>query len=179
MPVVKKIKTIFQFKRSTTEEWKLNKDTIPAAGEPCYDLDLKTLRIGDGVTTYENLPVVGSGTIGDAGELQVEFNTLKETVETLQTNIVSMETDVSDLQTQVGNTNVTEVQANVTQLTENMTTLTTQIEENNNKIVQVEQTLDAKADTKAVETAKEELKTYVDEQIQNISSGSMDGGVIE
>lgn len=178
MPVVKKIKTIFQFKRSTTEEWNLNKDTIPAAGEPCYDLDLKTLRIGDGVTTYENLPVVGSGTIGDAGELQVEITTLKETVETLQTNIVSMETNVSDLQTQVGDTNVTEVQANVTQLTENMTTLTTQIEENNNKIVQVEQILDAKADTKAVETAKEELKTYVDEQIQNIESGNIDDGEI-
>lgn len=179
MPVVKKIKTIFQFKRSTTEEWKLNKDTIPAAGEPCYDLDLKTLRIGDGVTTYENLPVVGSGTIGDAGELQVEITTLKETVETLQTNIVSMETNVSDLQTQVGDTNVTEVQANVIQLTESMTNLTTQVEENNNEIVQVKQTLETKVDSEAVEAAKEELKTYVDEQIQNIPSGGMDGGVIE
>lgn len=178
MPVVKKIKTIFQFKRSTTEEWNLNKDTIPAAGEPCYDLDLKTLRIGDGVTTYENLPVIGSGTIGDTGELQVEITTLKETIETLQTNIVNMETDVSDLQTQVGDTNVLEVQANVTRLTENMTSLTTQVEENNNEIVQVKQTLETKVDTEAVEAAKEELKTYVDEQIQNIELGNIDDGEI-
>lgn len=179
MPVVKKIKTIFQFRRSTTEEWNANKEIVPAAGEPCYDLDLKTLRIGDGTTTYENLPIVGSGTIGDAGELQVEIDTLKSTIENIQTNITNVETNVSELQTQVGDTNIAEVQSSVTQLTENMTNLTTQIEENNNKIVQVEQILDAKADTKAVETAKEELKTYVDEQIQNISSGSMDGGVIE
>ena len=48
------IKTVFQFRRSHTAEWELNKDIIPAAGEPCYDLDLKTLRIGDGVTTYEH-----------------------------------------------------------------------------------------------------------------------------
>lgn len=178
MPVVKKIKTIFQFRRSTTEEWNANKEIVPAAGEPCYDLDLKTLRIGDGVTTYENLTVVGSGTIGDAGELQVEIATLKETVKTLQTNIVSMETNVSDLQTQVGDTNVAEVQANVTRLTENMTNLTTQIEENNNEIVQVKQTLETKVDAEAVEAAKVELKTYVDEQIQNIESGNIDDGEI-
>ena len=53
------IKTIFQFRRSTTEEWLLNKDVVPAAGEPCFDLTAHTLKIGDGKLTYENLPTIG------------------------------------------------------------------------------------------------------------------------
>lgn len=53
------VKTIFQFRRDTTANWLLNKDTIPAAGEPCFDLDLHTLKIGDGKTTYENLSAIG------------------------------------------------------------------------------------------------------------------------
>lgn len=53
------IKMRIQLRRATTAEWLENKDVIPAAGEPCYDLDLKTLKIGDGITTYENLPAIG------------------------------------------------------------------------------------------------------------------------
>lgn len=56
---VKRITTVFQFRRDTTENWLLNKDVIPAAGEPCFDLDLHVLKIGDGKTTYENLPAIG------------------------------------------------------------------------------------------------------------------------
>lgn len=59
MAVTKKIKTIFQFRRGSTAEWELNKDVIPAAGEPCYDLDLGTLKIGDGKTTYGELTPIG------------------------------------------------------------------------------------------------------------------------
>ena len=55
----KTIKTVFQFRRATTEEWLANKTTIPAAGEPCFDLTAHTLKIGDGETTYENLPTIG------------------------------------------------------------------------------------------------------------------------
>lgn len=178
MPVVKKIKTIFQFRRSTTEEWNANKEIVPAAGEPCYDLDLKTLRIGDGTTTYENLPIVGSGTIGDTGELQVEIDTLKSTIENIQTNITNVETNVSELQTQVGDTNIAEVQSNVIQLTENMTNLTTQVETHNDEIVQVKQTLETKVDTEDVEAAKKELKTYVDEEVAKVNVGNIDGGDI-
>ena len=53
------IKTIFQLRRATTSEWEQYKTVVPAAGEPCYDLDLKTLKIGDGVTAYENLKAIG------------------------------------------------------------------------------------------------------------------------
>lgn len=79
------IKTVFQFRRDTTENWELYKDIIPAAGEPCYDINLKTFRIGDGETTYENLPVIGG----------VE-------------NIDDLQAAVEQLQTQVGETNIAE-----------------------------------------------------------------------
>lgn len=53
------IKMVIQFRRATTAEWLAHKDVVPAAGEPCYDLDLHMLKIGDGTTTYENLPAIG------------------------------------------------------------------------------------------------------------------------
>lgn len=59
------IRTMIQLRRATTEQWLANKDVVPATGEPCFDLDLHTLKIGDGVLTYENLPVIG-------GEASVE-----------------------------------------------------------------------------------------------------------
>ena len=65
MATEKKILSIFQFRRDTTENWLANKDIVPAAGEPCYDIDLRTLRIGDGTTTYENLPIVGNTEVSD------------------------------------------------------------------------------------------------------------------
>ena len=43
------IRTVIQLRRATTEQWLANKDVVPAAGEPCFDLDLHTLKIGDGV----------------------------------------------------------------------------------------------------------------------------------
>lgn len=52
-------KMVIQFRRDTTENWIANKNTIPAEGEPCFDIDAKTLKIGDGKTTYENLPNIG------------------------------------------------------------------------------------------------------------------------
>ena len=62
------IKTIFQFRRDTAVNWETNKTVVPAAGEPCYDLTNKTLRIGDGTTTYENLPVIGEVEIAGDGK---------------------------------------------------------------------------------------------------------------
>ncbi|MGN5456814.1 MAG: hypothetical protein ACI4XN_12535 [Candidatus Kurthia intestinigallinarum] len=53
-----------QFRRDTTANWTLYKDVVPAAGEPCFDLELGTLKIGDGVKTYEQLDAIGgSGSI--------------------------------------------------------------------------------------------------------------------
>lgn len=57
------LRTVIQFKRDTSANWVTNKDVIPAAGEPCYDVNTGTLKIGDGATTYENLPAIYAGEI--------------------------------------------------------------------------------------------------------------------
>lgn len=57
----KTMKTLIQVRRDTTANWLANKDVVPAAGEPCFDLELGTLKIGDGTTTYENLKEISGG----------------------------------------------------------------------------------------------------------------------
>ena len=52
------IKTTIQFKRDTTQNWETNKDVVPAEAEPCFDKNTHVLKIGDGTTTYENLPAI-------------------------------------------------------------------------------------------------------------------------
>ena len=188
----KKIISRFQFRRDTTENWLLNKDITPAAGEPCYDIDLKTLKIGDGKTTYENLPVLGNSEGADTSAIQAEIAAIKDLMETLQEDIDNVEINVSDIQDQVGETNIVEITNSVTQINENVNNLTTQIETTNNEIVTIQETLETKADaeivtelqtvieqkvdTEAVEILKTDLQTYVDEQLkifENIDDGEI------
>lgn len=158
------IKTVFQVRRDTTANWELYQDIVPAAGEPCYDLDLKTLRIGDGTSYYKDLPVIGG--IENAEDLQAAVDKLQE---------------------QIGETNVTEIH-------ENMTQLTTQVNNASTDIVTIQKTLETKADvetiselqtvieqkvdTEAIDTMTTELKTYVDEKIKLVEVGNIDDGEI-
>ena len=57
------IKMTIQLRRDTTANWDLYKDTVPAQGEPCFDYELGTLKIGDGIKTYAELTPIG----GDGG----------------------------------------------------------------------------------------------------------------
>lgn len=153
----KRIISRFQFRRDTTENWLANKDITPAAGEPCYDIDLRTLRIGDGKTTYENLPVLGNAEGGDTSALEAEIEAMKAAMLVLQS-------DIDDMEEQVGDTNIVEVHESVTQLTTEMET--------------VQQTLETKVDTETVEKLETELKTYVDEQVKNVDTTNNDYGEI-
>lgn len=53
------LKTVIQVRRDTTANWEINKDVIPAEGEPCLDINTGIVKYGDGVTTYENLKASG------------------------------------------------------------------------------------------------------------------------
>lgn len=171
MATIKRIKTIFQIRRDITANWELNKDVVPAAGEPCYDIELKTLRIGDGYTTYENLPVIGNSESGDISGLQAEVNAIKTLIESLQTDIDNVETDIAGVQEQVGEADVAEMQ-------EDVTNLATQIESTAETVIELQTIVDNKIDVEAVETLKTDLQTYVDEQIKNVEIGNMDYGEI-
>lgn len=74
----KATKTTIQFRRDTTANWEQNKHIIPATGEPCFDIDTGSLKVGDGVTTYENLSAIGAGAyVGDDGTILIESNTIR------------------------------------------------------------------------------------------------------
>ena len=184
------LKMTIQFRRDTTENWLANKTVVPAAGEPCFDLDLGTLKIGDGETTYENLPVLGNAEISaDGTSIVVEDGVFKlagfdtaetgaqprknaegniewvvpstETTEGLQTTVAALQSDVKTLQDIV------------TPSGEDAQPLLTRVESLENKMDGTgEGTVDAKIDAKINEFAArvtddgtvntiQELITYV------------------
>lgn len=62
----KVIQGTVQFRNDSTANWELNKTGVPKAGEPCWDNDKGELRVGNGVTAYENLPAIGAGAASSA-----------------------------------------------------------------------------------------------------------------
>ena len=81
------LKMVMQFRRDTASNWEINKDTIPAVGEPCFVIDKNILKIGDGVTRFCDLPPING--------VEVELN---DTVKTLQSDINAIKSDTNDLQ---------------------------------------------------------------------------------
>ena len=124
------IKMVIQLRRASTAEWLANKDIKPAQGEPCFDYELNTLKIGDGVKTYEQLEPIGGASVSadgksivltdgvfklagfDAAEVGAQLrkgeNGLEwvvptgATVEEMQTIVGDLQADVADLQELVG-----------------------------------------------------------------------------
>lgn len=52
--------TKIQLRRDTAANWTTNNPT-PVSGEPCFETDTGKFKIGDGVTTYNDLPYQGGG----------------------------------------------------------------------------------------------------------------------
>lgn len=192
MAVIKRIKTIFQFRRGTTEEWKLNKDIIPAAGEPCFDLDLGTLKIGDGKTTYENLKVMGGATISDDGlaliveGLQADVAELKaligeDSVEDQIAKAMDGVATAESLETVVNN--MTVLESKVTTSTDNVTEIQNIVAQNNTIVTELQTIVENKADAATVT----ELQTVVEQkadtetvkELQTIVENKVDNSVVE
>ncbi len=79
------VKTVIQVRRDSTANWETNKNVVPAAGEPCMDLDTGLVKWGNGVDTYENLKISGAqahhyeGTkTGEENDMAVIDRVLKE-----------------------------------------------------------------------------------------------------
>lgn len=68
MATKKIIKTIFQFRRATFDEWEANRPITPAEGEPCFITDQNILKIGDGVTEFGELEPINGAKIEIAAD---------------------------------------------------------------------------------------------------------------
>lgn len=124
------LKTVFQLRRAHTDEWLQYKDVVPAEGEPCFDIDLNTLKIGNGKDSYEKLEPIGAAKVAaDGKSIVLEDGIFKlmgfdaaevgaqprkkadgtiewvvpstETVDGLQKTVADLQSDVTDLQTAV------------------------------------------------------------------------------
>lgn len=169
------VKTVFQFRRDTTENWLVNKDVVPAPGEPCFDLTKHTLKIGDGETTYENLPAIGGVELkveADGKSIVLEDNVFQlmgfdaaevgaqprkgvdgklEWIVPSTETVEGLQTTVAGLQSSVTNlqTNVTTIQEIITPSGEGATPLLSRVETLENKMDGTgEGTVDAKIDAK-------------------------------
>lgn len=142
---VQTIKMRIQLRRDTTANWDLYKDSvIPAPGEPCFDLDLGTLKIGNGKDTYAQLePIGGNGQVAvsaDGSSIVLEDGVFKlagfdaakvgaQPVKNSEGNIEwvipTTAEDIADLKADVAalQTNVTNVENNVTNVQNSLTTI--------------------------------------------------------
>lgn len=74
------VKTVIQVRNDTAANWELNKTTIPAAGEPCLETDTGILKMGDGVTSYENLKPVGGNVVTHYEGVKADGETDNDTI---------------------------------------------------------------------------------------------------
>lgn len=126
------IRTIFQLRRDLAANWELHKNEIPAAGEPCFEIDTGIFKIGDGKTSYGQLkPISGVKLEADGKSIILENSVFKlagfdatnvgatpriskdgslewvmvptvETVTALQTAMTALQGEVTGLKTNVG-----------------------------------------------------------------------------
>lgn len=125
------IKMTYQLRRDTAANWELFKHIVPAAGEPCFELDTNILKIGDGVKSYGELEAIGGINVSaDGASITLEDGTFKlygfdadkvgaqpvvgedgkltwvvpstETVDGLKTVIAQLQKDVTAINTKIG-----------------------------------------------------------------------------
>ncbi|AXQ65147.1 minor tail protein [Gordonia phage Schmidt] len=68
---------LIQFRRNSSVD-AAESNPVLAAGEPGFALDTHTLKVGDGVTAWNDLPSVGGG---DVGQLAIVWDDLTEDVQ--------------------------------------------------------------------------------------------------
>ena len=173
------IKMVFQLRRAHTSDWLQHKDVVPASGEPCFDLDLNTLKIGDGVKTYEQLEPIGGAKLsadgksiilkdgvfklmgldaaeigaqprkGANGELEWFVPSTKE-IDDVKSDIKTLKSDVGTL-----NADVSGLKIDVVTLQSDSTTLLGKIENLESKMGDVDGTVDEKINAKINEFANQ------------------------
>jgi hypothetical protein len=164
------IKMTIQFRRDIADNWAKYGHLAPAAGEPCYILDKNILKIGDGVTPFNDLPEIGGVNFNvDDNTLEMEDGVLKllgfdgadvgaqprknedgkiewvkpstETVDGLKATVAGLQSDVTKMQSTVA-----DLKEIVTPSAEGSMTLLERVESLETKVG--EEDVDAKIDAK-------------------------------
>lgn len=174
------IKMVIQFRRDVAANWELHKDVVPTAGEPCFVTDKNILKIGDGVTTFENLKPIGGDGVAvsadgksvvledgifklmgfDAAEVGAQPRKSEDgNIEwVIPADVTSLEEDVAELKTEVDNLQiaVTTLQDIVTPSTEGSQPLLLRVETLEEQMNgEAEGSVDAKIDAKINEFANQ------------------------
>lgn len=103
------IRSVFQFRRATASEWE-SVNPILRLGEPGYATDTKEYKIGDGETTWTNLPSYAVG--NDIEEALSKIDEVQENITVLESQVTTSTDNVVELQT------VIEQKADISAVTE-------------------------------------------------------------
>ena len=162
--MAKVIKTIIQVRRDTEANWLLNKDIIPASGEPCLTLDgayAGQIKFGDGKKTWEQLPYVGVASLSGDGKTIV----VKDGVASLfgaDTATAGQSVRIADngsleWYSPAESKEVVEIKESVTSLQEIVNGQTEVVETVKTEVVTLQEIINAQ--TEVVETVKSEVVT--------------------
>jgi len=202
------LKMVIQFRRDITANWELHSDIVPAAGEPCFDVELNTLKIGDGKKTYAELePINGAKLSADEKSIILKDGTFKlagfdaaevgaqliktengiewvvpstEAITKLQTAVADLQKDVKTVQDDIA-----DLKAIVGASDDGSDTLLSRIEGLEGKVDGTgEGTVDAKIDAKINEFAKRATDNGTIDTIQELfnyvaTHGSQFNGVVK
>lgn len=88
---------MIQFRRGSTKNWRVSKATL-ASGQPGYDKDKHKLKVGDGKTSWENLPYVGGLSAEEILRSEKEAKS-KQRLDAEDTTIITYGTEAPDKDT--------------------------------------------------------------------------------
>jgi hypothetical protein len=177
------IKTTIVFRRGTMDEWK-KYNPVPAAGEPCFVLDENVLKIGDGVTAFEDLQPINGASIeiaSDGKSIVLEDDVLKlmgfdaaevgaQPRKNAEGNIewiVPSDETVDGLQIVVSGlkSDVTNLQTNVTEIRE----IVMSSEEGSGTLLERVEALETKVDGEGEESVDAKINSKINEFANQIS----------
>lgn len=163
MASVKIVKTVIQIRRDTEANWLINKDIIPAAGEPCLTLDGEfagQVKYGDGVQTWEQLKYSGVANIEGDGKTIAVSNGIasligSETASAGQSFRISADGTGLEWYTPSATEEIVQVQESITNLETNVTSLQEIVNNNSTTVTNLQEIVAGKANAADVYTKAE------------------------
>lgn len=151
------LKTTFLLRRGLAEAWERNNPVL-SCGEPGFVIDQNKLKIGDGQTAWNDLDYLNELYVADNESVIVNDNIIR---------LFGFEAAEIGARPQKGENGQLEW---VIPTIDSVEEIAIELANLQKEVTQISETVDK---------TSEELKSYVDKQIENVEVKSMDGGVIE